>query len=283
MITLNHLQKHYPGFTLDCTLSVQPGTITGLIGRNGAGKSTTFKAILGLINADGGEGLLFNKPFDAITPEDRKNIGVVLSNATFNGHLTIKDIAPILAAMYEHFSKEDFLHRAEAMGLPLKKKIIDFSTGMNAKLKVLIATSHNAKLLILDEPTAGLDPLAREDLLDELRGFMEENDDRAILISSHISSDLENLCDDLYMIHDGHIIFHEDTDVLLSDYAVLKVTPEQFERLDHSYILRVKKESYGCQCLINQKQFYRENYPDIAIEHSGIDDVFALMIRGEQQ
>lgn len=283
MITLNHLQKHYPGFTLDCTLSVQPGTITGLIGRNGAGKSTTFKAILGLINTDGGEGLLFNKPFDAITPEDRQNIGVVLSNATFNGHLTIKDIAPILAAMYKRFSKEDFLHRAEAMGLPLKKKIKDFSTGMNAKLKVLIATSHNAKLLILDEPTAGLDPLAREDLLDELRSFMEEDDDRAILISSHISSDLENLCDDLYMIHDGHIIFHEDTDVLLSDYAVLKVTPEQFERLDHSYILRVKQENYGCQCLTNQKQFYRENYPDIAIEHSGIDDVFALMIRGEQQ
>lgn len=246
-------------------------------------KSTTFKAILGLINADGGEGLLFNKPFDAITPEDRKNIGVVLSNATFNGHLTIKDIAPILAAFYEQFNKADFLHRAEAMGLPLKKKIKDFSTGMNAKLKVLIATSHNAKLLILDEPTAGLDPLAREDLLDELRGFMEENDDRAILISSHISSDLENLCDDLYMIHDGHIIFHEDTDVLLSDYAVLKVTAEQFERLDHSYILRVKQENYGCQCLTNQKQFYRENYPDIAIEHSGIDDVFALMIRGEQQ
>ena len=283
MITLNHLQKHYSGFTLDCTLSVQPGTITGLIGRNGAGKSTTFKAILGLINTDGGEGLLFNKPFDAITPEDRKKIGVVLSNATFNGHLTIKDIAPILAAFYEQFNKADFLHRAEAMGLPLKKKIKDFSTGMNAKLKVLIATSHNAKLLILDEPTAGLDPLAREDLLDELRGFMEENEDRAILISSHISSDLENLCDDLYMIHDGRIIFHEDTDVLLSDYAVLKVTSEQFERLDHSYILRVKKESYGCQCLTNQKQYYHENYPDIAIEHSGIDDVFALMIRGDQQ
>lgn len=283
MITLNHLQKHYEGFTLDCTLSIQPGTITGLIGRNGAGKSTTFKAILGLISTDGGEGLLFNKPFDAITPEDRQNIGVVFSNATFNGHLTIKDIAPILAAMYKRFSKEDFLHRAEAMGLPLKKKIKDFSTGMNAKLKVLIATSHNAKLLLLDEPTAGLDPLAREDLLDELRSFMEEDEDRAILISSHISSDLENLCDDLYMIHDGHIIFHEDTDVLLSDYAVLKVTAEQFERLDHSHILRVKKESYGCQCLTNQKQYYHENYPDIAIEHSGIDDVFALMIRGDQQ
>ena len=283
MITLNHLQKHYEGFTLDCTLSIQPGTITGLIGRNGAGKSTTFKAILGLISTDGGEGLLFNKPLEAITPEDRKNIGVVLSDATFNGHLTIKDIAPILAAMYEHFDKKDFLRRAEAMGLPLKKKIKDFSTGMSAKLKVLIATSHQAKLLILDEPTAGLDPLAREDLLDELRGFMEEDDDRAILISSHISSDLENLCDDLYMIHEGRVMLHEDTDVLLSDYAVLKVTQEQLDHLDPTHILRIKKESYGYQCLTNQKQFYRENYPDIAIENSGIDEVFALMIRGEQQ
>ena len=169
------------------------------------------------------------------------------------------------------------------MNLPLKKKINQFSTGMLAKLNVLIATSHDAKLLILDEPTAGLDPLARDDLLDELRAFMEEDDERAILISSHISSDLENLCDDLYMLHDGHIIFHEDTDVLLSDYAVLKTTPEQFAALDKTHIQRVKKENYGYACLTDQKQYYHDNYPDVVLEHSSIDDVFALMIRGEKQ
>lgn len=282
MITLDHLEKNYAGFHLDCTLQVRPGYVTGLIGRNGAGKSTTFKAILGLTHPDGGTGTVLGKPLETLTAQDRQQIGVVLSDACFNGHLTISDIVPILAALFDHFDKEKFLRRASDMGLPLKKKINQFSTGMLAKLKILIATCHSAKLLILDEPTAGLDPLARDDLLDELRAFMEEDESHSILISSHISSDLENLCDDLYMLHDGHVIFHEDTDVLLSDYAVLKMTPEQFERIDHAYIQRVKKETYGYACLTNQKQYYHENYPDIAIEHGGIDDVFALMIRGEQ-
>lgn len=283
MIRLDHLQKSYAGFQLDCTLEVRPGYVTGLIGRNGAGKSTTFKAILGLTRPDGGSGTVLGKPISELTAADRQQIGVVLADACFNGNLTINDIVPILAALFDHFNKDDFLRRANEMNLPLKKKINQFSTGMLAKLKVLIATSHDAKLLILDEPTAGLDPLARDDLLDELRAFMEEDDERAILISSHISSDLENLCDDLYMLHDGHIIFHEDTDVLLSDYAVLKTTPEQFVTLDKTHIQRVKKENYGYACLTNQKQYYHDNYPDVVLEHSGIDDVFALMIRGDKQ
>ena len=283
MIRLDHLQKSYAGFQLECTLEVRPGYVTGLIGRNGAGKSTTFKAILGLTRPDGGSGTVLGKPISELPAADRQQIGVVLADACFSGHLTITDIVPVLAALFDHFDKDDFLRRANEMNLPLKKKISQFSTGMLAKLKVLIATSHDAKLLILDEPTAGLDPLARDDLLDELRAFMEEDDERAILISSHISSDLENLCDDLYMLHDGHIIFHEDTDVLLSDYAVLKTTPEQFVALDKTHIQRVKKENYGYACLTNQKQYYHDNYPDVAIEHSGIDDVFALMIRGDKQ
>lgn len=283
MITLDHLKKNYGDFHLDCTMAVRPGYVTGLIGRNGAGKSTTFKAILGLIQPDGGSGTVLGKPIDTLTAADRQAIGVVLSDACFNGNLTITDILPILAALFDDFDKASFLRRAEAMGLPLKKKISQFSTGMTAKLKVLIATSHGAKLLILDEPTAGLDPLARDDLLDELRTFMEEDEDRAVLISSHISSDLENLCDDLYMLHDGRIVFHEDTDVLLSDYAVLKVTPEQFDTLDKRYLLRVKKENYGYACLTDQKQYYHENHPDIVLENASIDDVFALMIRGDKQ
>lgn len=283
MITLDHLQKSYAGFHLDCTLEVRPGYVTGLIGRNGAGKSTTFKAILGLTRPDSGSGTVLGKPISELTAADRQQIGVVLADACFSGHLTITDIVPVLAALFEHFDKDTFLRRVRDMGLPLKKKINQFSTGMTAKLKVLIATSHDAKLLILDEPTAGLDPLARDDLLDELRAFMEEDESHSILISSHISSDLENLCDDLYILHDGHIIFHEDTDVLLSDYAVLKTTPEQFVALDKTHIQRVKKENYGYACLTNQKQYYHDNYPDVAIEHSGIDDVFALMIRGDKQ
>lgn len=167
--------------------------------------------------------------------------------------------------------------------LPLDKKIKDFSTGMKAKLKVLIAISHNAKLLVLDEPTAGLDVIARDELLELLREFMEKDEERSILISSHISGDLETLCDDIYMIHDGKIILHEDTDVLLSDYALLKVDKKQYDKLDKRYILRSKKETYGYSCLTNQKQYYMENYPGTAVEKGTVDEVITMMIRGNRQ
>lgn len=132
----------------------------------------------------------------------------------------------------------------------------------------------------MDEPTAGLDVIARDELLDLLRSFMEQDEERSILISSHISSDLESLCDDLYMIHDGKIVLHEDTDVLLSDYALLKVNAEQYETLEKQYILKVKKESFGYCCLTDQKQFYLDNYPQIVIENGTIDNVITMMIRG---
>ena len=167
--------------------------------------------------------------------------------------------------------------------LPMDKKIKDFSTGMKAKLKVLVAVSHHAKLLILDEPTAGLDVVARDELLDILREFMEKDEERAILISSHISADLETLCDDLYMIDNGKIVLHEDSDVLLSDYAILKLDKQQFDTIDKQYILRVKKEVYGYRCLTNQKRYYLENYPEMVIEKGTIDDVILMMVRGNEQ
>lgn len=174
------------------------------------------------------------------------------------------------------------MKQVQKFQLPLTKKIKEFSTGMKAKLKVLVAISHNAKVLILDEPTSGLDVIARDDILEMLREFMEKDEERAILISSHISSDLETLCDDLYMIHEGSVILHEDTDVLLSDYALLKVNDEQFYKLDKQYLLRIKKETYGYSCLTNQKQYYMENYPDIAVDKGTIDEAIMMMIRGEK-
>lgn len=153
---------------------------------------------------------------------------------------------------------------------------------MKAKLKVLAAISHDAKLLILDEPTAGLDVVARDELLDMLREYMEQDENRSILISSHISSDLETLCDDIYMIHEGKIVLHEDTDLLLSDYALLKVDAKQYESLDKQYLLRVRKENFGYSCLTNQKQFYLENYPQVAVEKGSIDEVITMIIRGKE-
>ncbi|MDY3080266.1 MAG: ABC transporter ATP-binding protein [Oscillospiraceae bacterium] len=282
MLKIEHLKKHYKNFSLDCSLNVMPGCVTGLIGQNGAGKSTTFKAVLGLISCDGGTVTVLGKDLKDFKAEDKENLGVALSDSGFSGYLTIKDIIPVLKNLYSNFDYSFFSEQVNRFQLPLDKKIKDFSTGMKAKLKVLVAVSHNAKLLILDEPTAGLDVVARDELLELLREFMERDEERSILISSHISGDLESLCDDIYMIHDGKIILHEDTDVLLSDYALLKVNDEQYETLDKQSILRTKREAYGYSCLTNQKQFYLDNYPKLAIEKGTIDGVITMMIRGDE-
>lgn len=281
MLKIEHVRKNYDSFSLDCSLEMKSGCITGLIGQNGAGKSTTFKAILGLISIDSGTIHILGKDIKEFNEKDKQKLGVVLSDSGFSGYLAIDDIIPILKNLYNDFDSLFFLKQIEKFGLPRNKKIKEFSTGMKAKLKVLVAISHNAKLLILDEPTAGLDVIARDELLELLREFMEQDEERSILISSHISSDLETLCDDLYMIHEGKIILHEDTDILLSDYALIKVNQKQYDTLDKQYILRSKKESYGYRCLTNQKQYYMENYPQIAIEKGTIDEVMTMMIRGE--
>ena len=280
MLRLENVRKQYRDFYLDCSLEVNDGCVTGLIGPNGAGKSTTFKAILNLIHTDGGQIDILGKRAEELTAADRQKLGVVLADSGFSQYLTIQDLIPMLDAMYQEFDKADFISKCEKFQLPLKKKIKEFSTGMRRKLQVLAAISHGAEILIMDEPTAGLDVIARDELLNLLREYMED-EGHSILISSHISSDLEGFCDDIYMIDHGKIVLHEDTDVLLSNYGILKMTDKQFENLDKQYILRRKKESFGYSCLTDEKQFYQENYPEIAIEKGNIDELIMMMIRGE--
>ncbi len=282
MLEINGLKKEYKNFSLDCTLRVKKGHITGLIGQNGAGKSTTFKAVLGLMAYNEGEIKIDGKSIKAFNSEDKEKIGVVLSDSSFSEYLSINDIIPVLKSLYKEFDKEYFTEQAIKFGLPFNKKTKEFSNGMKAKLKVLVAISHNAKLLILDEPTAGLDIIARDELLLILREYMEKNEDCSILISSHISSDLESLCDDLYMIHNGKIILHTDTDILLSSYAILKVTDEQYKMLDKQYILYTLKESFGYSCLTNQKQYYIENYPQLIAQKCTVDNIVTVMVKGEK-
>ena len=280
MIRLENAQKHYKEFDLNCSLEVRPGQITGLVGENGAGKSTTFKLILGLIRDDGGSIEVFGQPIQQMTHKDKENMGVVLSDSGFSGYVTVKDLLPVMSSLYSKFNKDSFLKNCEKYKIPLNKKIKEFSTGMKTKLKMLVAISHEADLLILDEPTAGVDVIVRDEFIQMLQEYMA-NGQRSILISSHISTDLENLCDDLYMIHDGRIIMHEDTDVLLSEYAVLKPSLEQYEKLDKQYLLKVKKEPFGYRCLTNQRKYYAENYPDMVIEKGNVDEMILLMVRGE--
>lgn len=283
MLKITNLEKKYRDFHLNCSLEVPAGRVTGLIGANGAGKSTLIKAMLGLISTDNGEIKLFGKSMKEIKVADKEKMGVVLAESGFSGYLSIRDLIPILSAMYHSFEKEKFESYCKQYDLPLDKKIKDFSTGMKAKLKVLVAITHQARFLVLDEPTIGLDVLVRDELLDILRAYMEEDEDRSILISSHISSDLEGLCDDLYMIDNGQIVLHEEVDTILDGYGILKVTEEQYQKLEQKYILRVRQESFGYACLTDQKQFYLENYPDLTIEKGSIDEVISFMVRGEKR
>ena len=274
MLKLTNVRKTYDGFRLDCSLEVQPGSITGFIGSNGAGKSTTFKAILGLIRVEGGQIEVLGAP-----TADKRRLGVAMAETGFSGELTVRDVGRILAAFYPDFDAKFYREQAAALSLPENKRIKEFSTGMKAKLKVLAAISHGAELLLLDEPTAGLDVLARDQILELLRQYVEADERRAILISSHISGDLEQLCDDFYMIDDGKIVCHEETDRLLSDYAILKV--EDDKSVDPQYILRRRRESFGWSLLTDQKQYYLENNPRLVIERVTMDDFITMMLKGE--
>ena len=281
MLEINKLQKKYENFELNCSMKVEKGYITALVGENGAGKSTTFKALLGLIKPDGGEITIFGKKPLELTAKDRAKMGIVLTDSGFSGYLKVKDIIPVMESLYTEFEKSRFLDLCNKLDIPLNKSIKEFSTGMKAKLKVLCALTHKAKFLLLDEPTAGLDVMARESILNLFREYMEEDGERTILISSHISSDLEGLCDDIYMIHEGKIILHETMDTILNDYGVIKVTEEQWKKLDKSYLLKKKKESYGYACLTKEKRYYMENHPGVAVENGSLDEVIVMMIQGE--
>ncbi len=281
MIAIKDLKKSYKGFDLDVSLDIAEGTVTGLIGKNGAGKSTTIKAILGLIRPDGGDISVMGKKPGEFSGTDREALGVALSDSGFSMLLNIEDIIHIMRAMYKDFDETTFRQRCTEQSLPFDKPLKEFSSGMKAKLKVLAAISHKAKLLVLDEPTAGLDVLARNDILDMLRAYMEEDPARSILISSHISSDLEGLCDDIYMIDKGRIILHEDTDTILGQYGVLKMSEDEYKSMDKQYIIADRKDSMSVTCLTSEKQFYLENYPNVVVENSSIDEMIVLILGGK--
>lgn len=278
MIKLTNLQKNYDDFQLNISLEVPAGTVTGLIGKNGAGKSTTIKSILGLIKPDGGELQVLGKDPREFTGKDKEAIGAALSDSGFSMMLTANDVMHILKKSYAEFDEKYFTEKCKEQGLPMKKLIKEYSTGMKAKLRVLVAISHKAKLLVLDEPTSGLDVLARNEILDMLRAYLAEDSERSILISSHISSDLEGLCDDVYVINKGQLVLHEDTDVILGQYGIIKVSEEEYRKLDQQYILAAKKEKFHYSCLTKEKQYYLDNYPGIVVENGNIDDLIILLL-----
>lgn len=281
LVSMKNAVKEYDGFRLDLSLEVREGYITGLVGQNGSGKTTAFKTILGLIRSDGGEVLTLGREPKLLSPAEKEDIGVAMADSGFSVYMTLEEIAKIQSRLFKSFDEKTFLERCDRSGLPLDKPMNGFSRGMKAKSRLFCALSHNAKLLILDEPTSGLDVIAREEILDELRGYME-TEGRGVLISSHIATDLESLCDDIYMIDKGSVILHDDTDRLLGQYGVIKTTEEEYASLDMSHVLCRQKESYGMACLTDNRAYYAEKYPMLTIEKGSIDNIISILIRGEK-
>lgn len=280
MIAAKNLKKNYERFSLDVDFEIPQGRITGFVGKNGAGKSTTIKLILGLIKPDGGEITLMGTKAHRLLAKEKENIGAALAESGFCPYLKISDIIKILKKAYPGFDENRFRNECMIMNLPFDKPLKEFSTGMKAKIKVLCALSHNAKLLIMDEPTAGLDVEARGAVLDMIRDYMAEDESRTVLITSHISSDLESICDDIYLINDGRVILHEDTDVILGEYGILKVDKEAYENIDKTYLEKSIETSYGYLCITKQKQYYKENYPQIVVENANIDELILMLTGG---
>ncbi|NEG69076.1 ABC transporter ATP-binding protein [Bifidobacterium choloepi] len=281
MITLDHVTKNYGHFALDVTMTVPEGTITAMVGPNGSGKSTTFRIILGLVAPDSGTATVLGEPAGLLDETTKRRIGAAFSDSNYPDNLNVRQVATMLAGFYPAFNADLFFSLANRMALPDKKKIKDFSTGMAAKLKVVAAVSHHPQLLVLDEPTAGLDVLARDAILDLLREFME-TPGHSILVSSHNSRDIASLCDDLYLIDDGAIRLHETIDAIGSDYGVIQATRSEAATLDDEYLLARVPTLDGFRILTSQRQYYAENWPALPIDKADIDDVVALMARSER-
>ena len=248
-LEIKNLSKDYGDFVLeDISLSLPKGTIMGFIGENGAGKSTTIKCILDLIKKDAGEIKLLGNS-TPLSSKEKENIGVVLDADNLPDYVTIVDLNLIMKNIFTQWNSQIYFNYVKKFHLPEKKKVCDFSRGMKMKLAIAIALSHDAKLLILDEATSGLDPIVRDEILDIFLEFIQD-EEHSILVSSHITSDLERIADYITYIHEGKIVFCEPKDYLLENYVKVQFTDVQFENFDKTRIIGKRKGRFSIDALV---------------------------------
>ena len=262
-------------------LCVPKGSIVGLIGENGAGKTTLIKGMLGLIHPEEGEVLIFGKDTQTSMKEIKKDIGVVLDGSFFMELLKVQAIDTVMKGIYDKWDTALFYDYLERFGIDPSKKIKELSKGMQKKLEILTALSHHPKLLILDEPTSGLDPVVRNEILDIFQDFILD-EECSILLSTHITSDLEHIADYLAFIDNGHMIFFETRDKVLDSYGILKCDQQQFERLEPSDVIRYRKNRYNYEVLVSDRHVIRRTYRDAVIEKITIENLMLLYIKGEE-
>lgn len=282
-LTVSGLTKQYGAFTLsDISFEVPQGTIAGLIGENGAGKSTTLHAILGLIRKDRGEISVLGSPIEELQPEVRENIGVVFDGTNFSEELTPRKLNKVLKGIYRSWDEDYFFDLLNKLSLPAAKKIKSFSKGMKAKLSLAAAFAHHPKLLILDEATSGLDPIVRDGILDMFLDFVQD-EENSILVSSHITSDLEKVADYIVFIHEGRLIFSKPKDELLESYGIVKCGAAQFDRIEKQDIVAYRKQDYEWQVLVADRNSAQKKYPKAMVIPASIDEIMLLYVKGETE
>lgn len=280
ILEIHDLTKTYPEFSLkNINLSIPHGMIVGLIGENGAGKSTLLKAILGLITIDDGKIMILDE-HDEFSKQLMEQIGVVFDNGDFPETYTPRKLNNVMKNMYIQWDEAKYFSLLHQLKIPETRKIKHLSKGMKMKLAIIVAFSHHSKLLILDEPTSGLDPIVRDDILDLFLEFVQD-EEHAVFVSSHITSDLEKIADYIVFIHEGKIIFQKEKDELLYKYGIVKCSSEQFDKLDKDDIITYRKQAYEWQVLISDKEYIEKKYTGLVVSAATIDEIMMLYIRGE--
>lgn len=282
ILEVKGLIKEYKDFKLNnVSFDVPKGMIMGFIGENGAGKTTTIKAILNIINSDAGEVKIFgldNKEEESVIKED---IGVVLDDMFFPEILLPKDINTIMKDVYKRWDSDLYFSYLESFNLPKDKQIKTFSKGMRKKLEIATALAHKPKLLILDEPTSGLDPVARNEVIDIFQDFIQD-EECSILLSSHITTDLEHIADYITFINQGEILLTKTKDELIEEYGVVKCTEKEFKMIDKNDYVKYRKMRYDYELLVEDKKEFSKKYEIKTIDKISLEDLMVLMIRGEE-
>ncbi len=282
ILEIKNLCKKYKDFELkNINIELPKGMIMGLIGENGAGKTTTIRAILNLLNDTSGEIKIFGLDNEEYEKQIKEDIGVVLDDSFFSENMNPKDINKIMRNIYKNWDESVYIKYLDNFKLPSNQNIKEYSSGMKMKLKLAVALSHKAKLLILDEPTSGLDPIARNEILDVFQEFIQD-ENNSILVSSHITSDLEHIADYITFISDGNIIFCKSKDELLDNYGIVKCSEEQFKEIDQKDYINYKKSKYEYELLIEDRMEFKRKYNIQIIDKPSIENIMLIYIKGDK-
>jgi ABC-2 type transport system ATP-binding protein len=283
ILMLNKVSKRYETseFAIkDISFSLPEGSILGFIGENGAGKSTTINCILNTIKKDSGTIKLFGKEMSDVDTDIREDIGVVYDGDNFPEYLTAAQLESILGKIYKNWNPLLYKEYIERFSLPENQKIKTYSRGMSMKLAIAVALSHKPKLLLLDEATSGLDPIIRDDILDVLLEFVKE-ENHSILMSSHITSDLEKIADYIVFIHQGQIILNKTKDELIYDYGVIRCSEKDFENITPEDVITYRKRDYQIDVLVSNRKAMSKNYDNLIIDNTSLDEIMLLLVKGE--